>query len=165
MLFTYFIVAAYIGLIMFLKLVSNDELKETPYPWVVVVVTLAFCLIWPISLWGWLGVASRGLLKKVNEDRVEGGELVDAIVPTTHRLEHSEDVTIEGDRFFIYGDFENCSEAIHFVVLSQLMLKSGMTEDEAEQFLLVEQWAREIDRTTFENLQRKCWRIWDRSSL
>ena len=166
MLFTYLIMTAYIGLIMFTRLISNGELKKTPYPWVVVVVSLAFCLIWPISLWGWLGMASKGLLDKVNEDQDKKKDEADGIiVPTSHRLEYCEDVTVDGDRFFIYGDFENCSEAIHFVVLSQLMLKSGMTEDEAEEFLFVEQWARELDRTTFETLQRKCWRVWDRSSL
>ena len=160
MLFTYLAVTAYIGLIMFLQLLSSNDLKKTPYPWVVVTVSLAFCLIWPISLWGWLGMASKGLLNKVNEDGVEP-----VVVPDSHRLEHCEDVTVEGDRFFIYGDFENNSEAIHFVTLSQLMLKSGMTEDEAEEFLFVEQWARELDRNTFKNLQQRCWKIWDRSSL
>jgi hypothetical protein len=164
MLFTYLIVAAYIGLIMFIQLISNDDLKKTPYPWVVIVVSLPFCLIWPISLWGWLGMASKGLIDKVNENGDEESE-EPAVIPTTHRLEHSEDVTMEGDRFFIYGDVENNSEAIHFVTLSQLMLKSGMTEDEAEEFLFVDMWARELDRTTFENLQRKCWRVWNRSSL
>lgn len=165
MLSLYLIMTAYIGLIMCIQLVSSGDLSKTPYPWVVVTVSLAFCLIWPISLWGWLKVAAEGLLKKINEDRVEKDESTEIIVPETHRLEHNEDVAVEGDRFFIYGDIENCSEAIHFVVLSQLMLKSGMTEDEAEDFLFVDQWARELDRTTFENLQRKCWRVWNRNSL
>ena len=165
MLSVYLLMTGYIGLIMFVQLTSSGDLKKTPYPWVVIIVSLAFCLIWPISLWGWLGMASKGLLNKVNESRSEESEPTDTIIPVTHRLEHNEDVTVEGDRFFIYGDFENCSEAIHFVVLSQLMLKSGMTEDEAEEFLFAEQWARELDRATFENLQQKCWRTWDRSSL
>jgi hypothetical protein len=162
MLFTYLLVTGYISLIMFLQLISSDDLKKTPYPWVVVVVSLAFCLIWPISLWGWLKLAAKGLLDKINEDE---DETVEAIIPETHRLNHYEDVTMEGDRFFIYGDFENNSEAIHFVTLSQLMLKTGMNENEAEEFLFVDQWARELDRATFRDLQQRCWKIWDRSSL
>lgn len=166
MLFTYLVMTGYIGLIMCVQLISSDDLKKTPYPWIVIVVSLAFCLIWPISLWGWLGMASKRFLDKINEGKdKESAESVDIVVPVTHRLEYSEDVTVEGDRFFIYGDVENNSEAIHFVTLSQLMLKSGMTENEAEEFLFVDQWARELDRTTFENLQRKCWRTWNRSSL
>lgn len=165
MLSLYLVMTAYIGLVMFLQLVSSGDLSKTPHPWVVVTASLAFCLIWPISLWGWLGIASKNLLEKVNEGKGEESSAESAdIVPTSHRLEHNEDVTVEGDRFFIYGDFENCSEAIHFVTLSQLMLKSGMTEDEAEEFLFVEQWARELDRNTFKNLQRRCWQVWDRTS-
>ena len=165
MLFFYLLMVSYIGLLMSVRLVLSGDLRKTPYPWVVVVVSLAFCLIWPISLWGWLGIASKGLLKKVNEGQDKKGEAEDIIVPESHRLEHSKDVTVEGDRFFIYGDFENCSEAIHFVTLSQLMLKSNMTEDEAEEFLFVKQWAREIDPATFQKLQQRCWQVWDRTSL
>lgn len=164
MLFTYLLMTAYISLIICVQLVTNSNLKKTAYPWVVVTVSLAFCLIWPISLWGWLKMASKGLLDKVNEDRVKKSE-EPAVIPETHRLEVSEDVTVEGDRFFIYGDFENNSEAIHFVILSQLMLKSGMTEHEAEEFLFVEKWARELDRDTFRHLQQYCWITWDRTSL
>ena len=165
MLSTYLLIAGYISLIMFLKLVSSDDLKKTPYPWVVLVVTLAFCLIWPISLWGWLGIISKGLVDKVSEDRDKTDESVDTVVPTTHRLEYSKDVTMEGDRFFIYGDFENNSEAIHFVTLSQFMLKSGMSKKEAENFLFVDKWGKEVDRNTFKHLQQYCWLVWDRTSL
>ena len=164
MLFTYLLMTGYISLIMLVRLLVNGDLRKTPYPWIVILVSLAFCLVWPISLWGWLGMASRGLVDKVNE--VDKDEVTDvAVIPETHRLGHCEDVTVEGDRFFIYGDMENHSEAIHFVTLSQLMLKSGMTEKEAEDYLFIEQWARELDKQTFQHLQQYCWVVWDKTTL
>ena len=164
MLFTYLLITGYISLLMVIRLLGNHDLKKAPYPGVVILVSLAFCLIWPISLWGWLGMASRGLVDKVNE--VDKDEVTDvAVIPETHRLGHCEDVTVEGDRFFIYGDMENHSEAIHFVTLSQLMLKSGMTEKEAEDYLFIEQWARELDKKTFQHLQQYCWVVWDKTTL